>query len=165
MVDNRGAYDLSAYKQVHRYADTDADSSAIHHTLGLGPNQAAKGNHNHDAAYEVLGHDHEDAVIKLTPTMSGISGHAFYLKKISEGTVGISGYLDVDDADTTRRDTGMLVPVGLRPLANVAFVFPQYGGAGGQYRYIVGTTGVIEFQQTAGINGTFEWVSGIWFTQ
>lgn len=30
--------------------DTDADATAIHHTLGTGPSQAASGNHGHDAA-------------------------------------------------------------------------------------------------------------------
>lgn len=34
----------------HENADTDADRSAIHHTLGNGPNQAAPGNHKHKAS-------------------------------------------------------------------------------------------------------------------
>lgn len=32
----------------HQNADTDSSSSAIHHTLGYGPGQAAPGNHTHD---------------------------------------------------------------------------------------------------------------------
>jgi len=44
---DRGAYDLS-----HAQADTDADRTAIHHTLGTGPLQAAAGNHNHDTRYD-----------------------------------------------------------------------------------------------------------------
>ena len=39
-------------KQVntHEQADTDASPTALHHTLGTGPNQAARGNHTHDAS-------------------------------------------------------------------------------------------------------------------
>lgn len=36
----------------HQNADTDSSPSALHHTLGSGPNQAAPGNHNH--TYEAL---------------------------------------------------------------------------------------------------------------
>src|SRR5690349_10514370 len=36
-----------AYQLAHDSADTDADRSAIHHTLGTGPFQAAPGNHRH----------------------------------------------------------------------------------------------------------------------
>lgn len=32
----------------HRNADTDSSKNAIHHTLGVLPNQAAMGNHVHD---------------------------------------------------------------------------------------------------------------------
>ena len=35
----------------HDSADTDSSTSAIHHTIGSGANQAAAGNHNHDSAY------------------------------------------------------------------------------------------------------------------
>lgn len=38
---------IRAYNDAHRYADTDNEPSSIHHTLGRGPNQAAKGNHGH----------------------------------------------------------------------------------------------------------------------
>lgn len=55
MVDNRGAVFLRAYRDAHRLADTDGDSASIHHTLGVGPNQAAKGNHYHWQFKEMLG--------------------------------------------------------------------------------------------------------------
>jgi hypothetical protein len=32
---------------LHQNADTDSRAEAIHHTLGVGDNQAAKGSHNH----------------------------------------------------------------------------------------------------------------------
>ena len=35
----------------HDSVDTDSSTSAIHHTIGNGPNQAAPGNHNHDTIY------------------------------------------------------------------------------------------------------------------
>ncbi len=34
-------------EQFHQNADTDSRGEAIHHTLGPGTNQAAKGDHNH----------------------------------------------------------------------------------------------------------------------
>lgn len=33
--------------RLHQNADTDSRAEAIHHTLGVGDNQAAKGSHNH----------------------------------------------------------------------------------------------------------------------
>ena len=35
----------------HDSVDTDSSTSAIHHTIGIGANQAAAGNHNHDSVY------------------------------------------------------------------------------------------------------------------
>ena len=35
-------------EKVHKYADTDGKSTAIHHTLGAGPMQASPGNHTHN---------------------------------------------------------------------------------------------------------------------
>lgn len=101
--------------------------------------------------------------LELTPTMSGVAGHAFYVKQIAPGVVAVSGYLDVDDSNTTRRDTGMRLPEGMRPLSENIVAFPQYGGSG-SYRYFFGSDGVIEFQQSAGNNGPFEGVVAIFFT-
>lgn len=44
------SHEASAYDLAHEQADTDTDRSAIHHTLGLGPMQAAPGNHTHKVA-------------------------------------------------------------------------------------------------------------------
>lgn len=38
--------EVNAY---HKAADKDASKNALHHTLGLRPNQAAAGNHTHNA--------------------------------------------------------------------------------------------------------------------
>lgn len=43
----------------HNNADTDSAPSAIHHTLGVGANQAAAGNHLHTGVYSPFGHDHD----------------------------------------------------------------------------------------------------------
>lgn len=49
------AHDHSANKlaqaNTHESPDTDVGPTSLHHTLGTGANQAAAGNHNHDAAY------------------------------------------------------------------------------------------------------------------
>lgn len=52
----RGAVDLSQWKSqdvsnLHNMSDVDSGQLAQHHTLGLGPNQAAAGNHNHGHIY------------------------------------------------------------------------------------------------------------------
>lgn len=36
------------FSQAHRYSDKDSSAFALHHTLGLKPNQASPGNHKHD---------------------------------------------------------------------------------------------------------------------
>jgi hypothetical protein len=41
----------------HESPDTDASTSALHHTLGTGANQAAAGNHNHSGTYQPLDGD------------------------------------------------------------------------------------------------------------
>lgn len=43
-------YDPRVVAQIHKNADTDSDKTAIHHTIGPGPNQVASGAHTHDGA-------------------------------------------------------------------------------------------------------------------
>lgn len=38
---------LGLFREAHQTADTDNEPSSIHHTLGKGPTQAARGNHRH----------------------------------------------------------------------------------------------------------------------
>jgi len=40
-------------ERIHQNADTDVKGSAIHHTLGIGSNQAARGDHTHDGVDSV----------------------------------------------------------------------------------------------------------------
>lgn len=109
------------------------------------------------------------AKIKLTPTMAGVVSHDIYVRQIVPGVVAMSGYLDVDDAVLTRRDTGMRIPAGMRPpTGEFIYAFPQFGGTGA-YRYFVSgddqpTPGMVEFEQSVGNNGPFESVSAVWFT-
>lgn len=42
----------------HNNSDVDSSAKAQHHTLGVGPTQAAPGNHDHDDIYSKLGHSH-----------------------------------------------------------------------------------------------------------
>ena len=58
-------------QQFHTNADTDGSTKALHHTLGPGPNQAAAGNHSHDAGgssalagYATIAHTHDLAYWK-----------------------------------------------------------------------------------------------------
>lgn len=44
---NKRSPDRDVVNDWHRYSDKDSDTKAQHHTLGNGPNQAARGDHNH----------------------------------------------------------------------------------------------------------------------
>ena len=55
---DRAAFDAANYPELHTN-DADASSSAIHHSIGSGENQAAAGNHNHDLAYAAIDHNHD----------------------------------------------------------------------------------------------------------
>lgn len=46
--------DAQTVADFHTHADTDAKDTSIHHTLGVGPGQAAPGDHNHDGGDSVL---------------------------------------------------------------------------------------------------------------
>lgn len=41
-------------RDFHTYADTDATSDSLHHTLGPGQNQAAAGSHRHNGSDSML---------------------------------------------------------------------------------------------------------------
>ena len=38
---------LSLFREAHQTSDVDNEASSLHHTLGRGPTQAARGNHRH----------------------------------------------------------------------------------------------------------------------
>ena len=46
--------DAQTVADFHTFADTDTTEEAIHHTLGVSPTQAAKGDHRHDGGDSVL---------------------------------------------------------------------------------------------------------------
>lgn len=50
--------DANKSREEHRFSDVDTGPLAQHHTLGNGPHQAARGNHDHDADYSPVGHTH-----------------------------------------------------------------------------------------------------------
>lgn len=53
-------------ENTHQNADTDSSASAIHHTLGTGANQAARGNHQHQAS-EILNLGYQIATSSTRP--------------------------------------------------------------------------------------------------
>ena len=103
-----------------------------------------------------------DTMIQLFPTIA-VSGHAFYIKKIAPDTIAVSGYLDIDDSNTTRRDTGMRIPAGWEPPAEliIASTFATGTGAG-FYRYFFKPDGVIEYEQS-GQHNPYEGTTAVWF--
>lgn len=49
---------IKAFEDAHNQSDTDFDPHSMHHTLGRGPTQAARGNHNHSGVYALVDHTH-----------------------------------------------------------------------------------------------------------
>jgi hypothetical protein len=43
-----GRPDPITVREFHTFSDVDSGKEALHHTLGMGPNQAAPGSHTHD---------------------------------------------------------------------------------------------------------------------
>jgi hypothetical protein len=83
-----------AYRTAHERSDTDADRSAIHHTLGLSPNQAAPGNHEHDEApphthLEYSTTDHEHPEYEWAENYEVPAGEVLKLKKAVTGPSGL----------------------------------------------------------------------------
>lgn len=118
-----------------------------------------------DSAGELVGYDS----IRLTPTMGGVAGHDFFIKRIAPGVVAVSGYLDVDDTNTSRRDTGMRIPAGMEPISELIVSAPSVG-QGSSYRYFFmpadhpTSPGWIEFQQDGSNVGPYEGITAVWFT-
>lgn len=113
-----------------------------------------------------------EAPIQLIPTMSGVNGHNFWIKQIAPGTVAVSGYIDVDDTNLNRRDTGMKIPSGWEPLTAVIESSPTVGSNNdNNYRYFFNPAdavlpGAIEFEQDSGGTGSgpYEGITCVWFT-
>ena len=64
----------------HRGSDVDSSREAQHHTIGLGPNQSAAGDHRHDGedsfllleGVSISGHATMDTVTKVAVTLESI---------------------------------------------------------------------------------------------
>lgn len=70
------------FREAHQNADTDNEPSSIHHTLGKGPNQAARGNHNHDGTYSPVGHNHDGTYVKPADITNLTEPPRFRLKRV-----------------------------------------------------------------------------------
>lgn len=109
----RGAVDLSQWKpqdvsNLHNMSDVDSGQLAQHHTLGLGPNQAAAGNHNHDKVYTKLGY-----TFQASPLSAGITGAVDLYK---HGNV-VHCVFNLGSAAAIAGNTVLSVmPVGFRPV-------------------------------------------------
>lgn len=57
----------------HRNADTDTSVFGIHHSIGLGPNQASSGSHTHDGkgSKKLPGYVVNDAPVAVTGSRGG----------------------------------------------------------------------------------------------
>lgn len=74
-TDYAAATHTHSQAQSHGTADTDTAQAAIHHTIGLGANQAAAGNHTH-SGYASSTHTHEAyAALAHTHSTYSIEGH------------------------------------------------------------------------------------------
>lgn len=67
------------YQDAHEYADLDATTMSLHHTLGPGATQAARGNHDHSDTYATINHSHP-------PGTPAAHEHPLYLPIISTTT-------------------------------------------------------------------------------
>jgi hypothetical protein len=79
-------YDPRVVTQLHRNADTDADKTSAHHTIGPGANQAASGIHTHDGA--------ETRQLGIGITLTGSKGGNAAVASICAALVQILGVTD-----------------------------------------------------------------------
>lgn len=95
--------------EAHRDADTDVEPSSIHHTLGLGANQAAPGNHNHDSEVNELIKNYLKGLERFTAlavpganvpavnTWSNVPIWYYIHAPISTGYIGATGAFVIND--------------------------------------------------------------------
>lgn len=147
---------IKAFRDAHLNADTDGDATAMHHTLGLSPYQAAPGNHNHDADYSDIAHTHTVVTsASASPSGGGFSGQLdFY--KIADSMVIVSGYLDNDTFNnTTLTDSTVDIPVGYRPSSQqYSMAISNWTNTAAQYRYRFDPDGTVMIQRN-GASTTF----------
>lgn len=117
---------IKAFRDAHLNADTDGDATAIHHTLGESPYQAAPGNHNHNADYSAIGHNHD-----ANYSASGHNHDASYVAIYTEvGRISKNAQQNIANNtltaitfQTAEKDT----PAGFADTANNRLVIPTTG--------------------------------------
>lgn len=100
------------FKEAHQTADTDNEASSIHHTLGLGPTQAAKGNHQHSVVrskdtWHKVGEPNEPGFLNSWAS----AGPGAFFRKDAAGNVHLRGFVSGGASGTV----AFILPVGYRP--------------------------------------------------
>lgn len=148
--------DVTAF---HQNSDLDGSPKAQHHTLGPGPNQAAAGNHSHDAGgssalagYSPSNHDHSGLYLPANvpwiamPYSGGwadlASGYVLGKYRLIGDTVECTGMMK--HATVTTTGTFATLPVGYRPTGNMQFMCQ--GSGGGPVDVRLNNVGVLSIQ-------------------
>ena len=135
--------DAREVSEFHVNADTDGSPKSLHHTLGPGPNQAAAGNHSHDAGassglsgYSLATHTHPglNVVTAWTaPTLlngwlnyGGVFDNAAYRKVGDE--VECRGLVKSGTVATDATGNVFVLPAGFRPTNQLVLVAPISAG-------------------------------------
>jgi hypothetical protein len=96
--------------RTHDSADTDSSTTAIHHTLGSGPNQAAPGNHNHP--HNILSTAHPDTDANDVPASGEVltwNGTKWVAAPVSGGG---GGSVSVEEDDVQKVATASVLDFG-----------------------------------------------------
>lgn len=142
---------FQAHDAVHIYADTDQGEAALHHTLGTGPGQAARGKHSHWGKWKTLsdaGFTYGSNVVDYDSTTWG---PCMVRKDLNNDEVMFSGLL----RSTATIASGAVIltaPVGYRPSRQLLFPNGTDSGSTQQYvRIDVATNG--QFSLSTNIAG------------
>lgn len=137
--------------EAHNQSDADSSPFALHHTLGKGHNQAAPGDHNHDAnysalshnhdaSYSVLGHTHTPVAGKMTGANGQTTAAAVYLKmqfETNEIDQGVN--IDLTNERIVIEEAGIYLIIGRVPWAS---------GTGARVRSVIYKNGVAEAEES-----------------
>ncbi len=93
----------------HGTPDTDSATTALHHTIGTGANQAAAGNHNHSGTYEPANANIQSHVTAVTGNPHGVTKSDVGLDSVSnDAQLKIASNLsDLNNAETARGNLGL----------------------------------------------------------
>jgi len=166
--------DAREVAEFHVNADTDGSPKALHHTLGPGPNQAAVGNHTHDAGassgltgYAAANHTHPLTIVWNTLVLSG--GWTAYDAGVNWDIPGYSlenqriffrGLMK--HATVTTVGTFATLPAGSRPNKTQTY---NFACSGGMCRVDILNTGVMTISSYISPGtGAFISLSGVNFS-